>query len=108
MAPEQVRAQPVDHRSDIFSLGSVLFEMATGGPAFKRDTAAETMTAIPREAPPDRTDPRSRSARLAPGLERTLRHCLEKAPEERFQSARDLAYDLEALSGSTRSGASAA
>jgi serine/threonine protein kinase len=108
MSPEQVRGQPVDHRSDIFSLGSVLFEMATGGPAFKRDTAAETMTAILREDPLELPEPASRSARLAPGLERTLRHCLEKSPEERFQSARDLAYDLEALSGSTRSGASAA
>jgi Tol biopolymer transport system component len=108
MSPEQVRGQPLDHRSDIFSLGSVLFEMATGGPAFKRDTAAETMTAILREDPLDLPEPASRSARLAPGLERTLRHCLEKSPEERFQSARDLAYDLEALSGSTRSGAQAA
>jgi len=108
MSPEQVRGQTVDHRSDIFSLGSVLFEMATGGPAFKRDTAAETMTAILREDPLEMPEPASRSSRLVPGLERVLRHCLEKAPEERFQSARDLAFDLEALSGSTRSGAQAA
>jgi len=109
MSPEQVRGQTVDHRSDIFSLGAVLFEMATGTPAFERDTAAETMTAILREDPLEAPEPSgpaaSRSARLAPGLERTLRHCLEKSPDERFQSARDLAYDLEALSGSTRSGA---
>ena len=105
MSPEQVRGHAVDHRSDIFSLGSVLYEMATGAPAFKRETAAETMTAILRDDPLDMPEPASRSSRLAPGLERTLRHCLEKAPEQRFQSARDLAYDLEALSGSTRSGA---
>jgi Tol biopolymer transport system component len=104
MSPEQVRGQAVDHRSDIFSLGSVLFEMATGGAAFKRDTSAETMTAILRDDPLDAPEPASRSSRLTPGLERILRHCLEKAPEERFQSARDLAFDLEALSGSTRSG----
>lgn len=108
MSPEQVRGQPVDHRSDIFSLGSVLFEMATGVPPFKRETAAETMTAILREDPLELPEPASRSFRLAPVLERTLRHCLEKSPEERFQSARDLAFDLEALSGSTRSGAAAA
>jgi Tol biopolymer transport system component len=105
MSPEQVRGHAVDHRSDIFSLGSVLYEMATGSPAFKRETAAETMTAILRDDPLEMPEPASRSSRLAPGLERTLRHCLEKAPEQRFQSARDLAYDLEALSGSTRSGA---
>jgi Tol biopolymer transport system component len=108
MSPEQVRGQPVDHRSDIFSLGSVLFELATGGPAFKRDTSAETMTAILRDDPLDAPEPASRSSRLTPGLERILRHCLEKAPEERFQSARDLAFDLEALSGTTRSGTTAA
>ena len=108
MSPEQVRGQVVDHRSDIFSLGSVLFELATGAPAFKRDTAAETMTAILREDPLELPEPTSRSARLVPGLERVLRHCLEKAPEQRFQSARDLAFDLEAISGSTRSGAQAA
>ncbi len=107
MSPEQVRGQAADHRSDIFSLGSVLFEMATGEPAFKRGTAAETMTAILREDPLEMPEPASRSGRLQPALERVLRHCLEKAPEERFQSARDLAFDLESLSGSTRSGAQA-
>ena len=108
MSPEQVRGKTVDHRSDIFSLGAVLYEMVTGTPAFKRDTAAETMTAILRDDPldePERTS--SRSGQLAPGLERTLRHCLEKSPEERFQSARDLAFDLESLTGSSRSGGQA-
>jgi Tol biopolymer transport system component len=108
MSPGQVRGQAVDHRSDIFSLGSVLLEVVTGVPAFRRETAAETMTAILREDPIEAPDPAGRTVRLAPALERTLRHCLEKAPEERFQSARDLAFDLEALSGSTRSGAVAA
>jgi len=108
MSPEQVRGQPVDHRSDIFSLGSVLFELSTGAPAFKRDTSAETMTAILRDDPLEAPEPASRSSRITPGLERILRHCLEKAPEERFQSARDLAFDLEALSGSTQSGLASA
>ncbi len=108
MSPEQVRGQPVDHRSDIFSLGSVLFELSTGGPAFKRETSAETMTAILRDDPLEAPEPASRSSRITPGLERILRHCLEKAPEERFQSARDLAFDLEALSGSTQSGVASA
>jgi Tol biopolymer transport system component len=103
MSPEQVRGQPVDHRSDIFSLGAVLFEMATGERAFRRDTAAETMTAILREDPLPPMELSSSSSRFTPGLERVLRHCLEKSPDERFQSARDLAFDLEALSGSTRS-----
>ena len=101
MSPEQVRGKAVDHRSDIFSLGSVLYEMVTGERAFRRDTAAETMTAILREDPLEAAEPTSRSGRLPLGLERILRHCLEKNPEERFQSARDLAFDLEALSGST-------
>ena len=108
MSPEQVRGQPVDHRSDIFSLGSVLFELSTGAPAFKRDTSAETMTAILRDDPLEVPEPASRSSRITPGLERILRHCLEKAPEERFQSARDLAFDLEAFSGSTQSGVASA
>lgn len=101
MSPEQVRGLPVDCRTDIFSFGAVLYEMLTGVRAFRRDTAAETMTAIlneePPEAPPD--------GRQLPGaLERTIRHCLEKSPDLRFQSARDLAYDLEAATNVTSSG----
>ena len=98
MSPEQVRGQQADHRSDIFSLGCVLFEMATGRRAFQRDTPAETMTAILREdAPEAATD----SGAVSPALSQVIRHCLEKRPEERFQSARDLAFALTALTGTT-------
>ena len=93
MSPEQVRGDPADHRSDIFSLGCVLYEMLTGRRAFHEPTAAETMTAILKKDPVELTSPETD---LAPALERTLRHCLEKSPAERFQSARDLAFDLEA------------
>jgi len=105
MSPEQVRGEPVDARSDLFSLGSVLYEMLTGRRAFQRDTAAETLTAILRDDPPDlavaRTD-------LPPSLDRIVRHCLEKNRHERFQTARDVAFALESLSGSATSATSAA
>jgi Tol biopolymer transport system component len=107
MSPEQVRGKTVDHRSDIFSLGAVIYEMATGGRAFQRETPAETMSTILRDDPLDSADAASRSGRLTPGLDRILRHCLEKNPDERFQSARDLAFDLEALTGSHTSGRTA-
>jgi hypothetical protein len=97
MSPEQVRAQPVDHRSDIFSFGSVLYEMLSGRRAFRGDSAVETMSAILKEDPPDLSET-NRS--LPPALERIVSHCLEKNVEERFQSARDIAFDLEQLSGS--------
>ena len=95
MSPEQVRGLEVDHRSDIFSFGSIFFEMLSGKRAFTRDTAAETMTAILKEDPPELTQ---LNRNISPALERIARHCLEKNPEQRFQSARDLAFDLEALS----------
>jgi Tol biopolymer transport system component len=95
MSPEQVRGGMVDCRSDIFSFGAVLYEMLTGVRAFKRDTAAETMTAILNEDPPELS---LAGSAIAPALERTVRHCLEKVPEQRFQSARDLAFDLESFS----------
>lgn len=95
MSPEQVRGLEVDHRSDIFSFGSIFFEMLSGKRAFTRDTAAETMTAILKEDPPELTQ---LNRNISPALERIARHCLEKSPEQRFQSARDLAFDLEALS----------
>ncbi len=101
MSPEQVRSQATDARSDIFSFGAVLYEMLTGRRPFKRDTAAETMTAILKEDPPELL---SASGLLPAGLERIVRHCLEKQPAERFQSARDLAFDLEAAFGSGASG----
>jgi eukaryotic-like serine/threonine-protein kinase len=94
MSPEQVRGLPADHRSDIFSFGSILYEMVTGSRAFRGDSAAETMAAIAQKDPPELS---SASQPLAPALDRIVRHCLEKNPAERFQSARDLAFDLETV-----------
>lgn len=100
MAPEQVRGAPVDPRTDIFAFGAVLFEMISGRRAFQRETAAETMTAILKDDPPELNElPHP----VPPGLERIVRRCLEKQPEQRFQSAKDLAFALEALSGSATS-----
>jgi serine/threonine protein kinase len=98
MAPEQVRGAAVDSRTDIFAFGSVLYEMASGQRAFRRDTAAETMTAILKEDPPELG---AIAHPISPGLERIILRCLEKQPEQRFQSAKDLAFALEALSGTT-------
>jgi len=95
MSPEQVRGAAVDHRSDIFAFGAILFEMLSGQRAFKRDTAAETMTAILKEDPPELTE---MNRGISPALDRIVRHCLEKNPDQRFQSARDLAFNFEALS----------
>jgi Tol biopolymer transport system component len=94
MSPEQVKGSPADHRSDIFAFGSVLYEMLLGRRAFGGETAAEVMTAILREEPPALTKPD-----VPPGLEQVVRRCLEKRPDERFQSARDIAFALEAVSG---------
>jgi len=108
MSPEQVRGKPADHRSDIFSFGAILYEMISGKRAFHGETAADTMSAILKEEVPELSE----SARnLPPGLERIVHHCLEKHPGQRFQSAGDLAFDLEALSGlstTAKSGAQAA
>jgi Tol biopolymer transport system component len=95
MSPEQVRGEPADHRSDIFSFGCVLYEMLSGKRAFRGDTSVETMSAILKEEPGELSTP---DGPLPPALERIVRHCLEKNPEERFQSARDLAFDLESVS----------
>ena len=98
MSPEQVRGRQTDHLSDIFSFGAVLYEMATGRRAFQRDTGAETMTAILKEEPPEFSES---GVKVPPGLERLVAHCLEKSPQERFQSARDIAFDLQSLSSAT-------
>ena len=97
MAPEQIKGQSVDARADLFALGAVLYEMLTGQRAFQRDTTAETMTAILREDP---ADPGAVRAAISPAIDRIVRHCLEKNPKERFQTARDVAFALETLSGS--------
>jgi serine/threonine protein kinase len=98
MSPEQVRAAPVDHRSDIFSFGAVLYEMLSGRRAFQGDSAIETLNAILKEEPPELS---STNSNIAPGLERVVWHCLEKSPERRFQSATDVAFALESLTGVT-------
>jgi eukaryotic-like serine/threonine-protein kinase len=98
MAPEQVRGLGVDSRADIFAFGAVLYEMASGQRAFQRSTAAETMTAILKEDPPELSE---MTHPVSPGMERIVRRCLEKQPEQRFQSAKDLAFALEALSDTT-------
>ena len=96
MAPEQVRGKTADRRSDLFAFGTILYEMLSGQRAFRGDTAADTITAILSKEPPDLSQT---NRDVHPGLDRIVRHCLEKNPEERFESARDLAFDLEALSG---------
>jgi serine/threonine protein kinase len=94
MSPEQVRGQAGDARSDLFAFGAVLYEMISGKRAFHGETPADTMSAILHSDPPELIE----SNRLAsPAMERIVRHCLEKAPEQRFQSAHDLAFDLETL-----------
>jgi len=96
MSPEQVRGDAADQRSDIFSFGSILYEMLCGERAFKRNTGAETMTAILNEEPREFS---GKSLAVTPGLERIVRHCLEKQPGQRFQSAQDIAFALESVGG---------
>jgi len=91
MAPEQVRGSAVDERADIFSLGVILHEMVAGVAPFERETPIETLYAILKEEPP----PLVRQPELTDDLDHVIRHCLEKSPNARFQSARDLAFVLE-------------
>jgi len=94
MSPEQVGGREIDSRSDVFSLGCVLYEMVSGQRAFVRDSAIETMTAILHDEPPDLRD----SGKSVPAeLNRIVQHCLEKHPDQRFHSARDLAFALRAI-----------
>jgi Tol biopolymer transport system component len=94
MSPEQVRGEAVDGRSDVFALGVVLFELLSGHPPFSRATPADTMVAVLTDEPPDLS---GSIPPIGPGLERLVRRCLEKTPALRFQSARDVAFALEAV-----------
>src|SRR5580693_2498197 len=98
MAPEQLRGKSVDHRSDIFSVGAILYEMLTGRRAFRGETEVDTITAVLRENPPpiDREQ-----SSVPPSFQQIVRHCLEKEPEDRFQSARDLAFALDTLANAS-------
>ncbi len=101
MSPEQVKGFPVDHRSDIFSFGTILYELLSGKRAFKRETNAETMAAIMRDEPPEL----SQSGRnVSPPIERIVKHCLEKDRENRFQSARDIVFNLSEQFSPTATG----
>ena len=95
MSPEQVRGKPVDARSDLFSFGVILYEMLSGQRAFHGDSSADVLSAILREEPPELT---ATNRNIPPALQRIVRHCLEKNPQERFQSARDLAFQLADVS----------
>jgi serine/threonine protein kinase len=100
MSPEQLRAKPVDHRSDIFSFGAILYEMLSGARAFCGETEVDTMTAVLREEPKDAS---LDQASIPTGYRDIVKHALEKDPENRFQSAKDLAFALQTLSGSSSS-----
>ena len=105
MSPEQVRGEPGDHRSDLFSFGAVLYELVSGRRAFQRGTSVETMAAILREEAPELT---STASGVSHELTRIIQHCLEKNPAERFQSASDVAFALEALGAPSGSSPSTA
>ena len=98
MAPEQIRAQEVDQRTDIFSFGCVLYEMLSGQRAFQGATAADTMSAILTREPPPLSSAREH---ISPALERIVRRCLEKKPDDRFSSARDLGFALQTVAEAT-------
>jgi TolB-like protein/tetratricopeptide (TPR) repeat protein len=98
MSPEQVRGLPVDHRSDIFSFGTILYEMLSWKKAFKRDTASDTIAAILKEEPAELTES---GRNVLPALDHVVKHCLEKDRGRRFQSARDIEFALEETSSPT-------
>jgi serine/threonine protein kinase/Tol biopolymer transport system component len=98
MSPEQLRGKTVDHRSDIFSFGAILYEMMAGCRAFRGETEVDTMTAVLREEP---ASANLEQAKIPVGYQDIVRHCLEKDPENRFQSAKDLAFALQTISGSS-------
>src|SRR5437773_5256689 len=92
MAPEQVRGQAADHRSDIFSVGCILYELFSGHRAFSGESPADTLSAILHQEPPELT---RATPPVHPAIDHTIRHCLEKNPLERFQSAHDLVFQLD-------------
>src|ERR1700678_1028575 len=96
MSPEPVRGKPADARSDIFSFGAVVYEMLTGKRAFRGDTSADLMSAILNHEPPDLT---ATNTEISPTVDRIVHHCLEKDAQQRFQSAGDIAFQLNELSG---------
>jgi hypothetical protein len=103
MSPEQVRGEPADHRADIFAFGCVLYEMLSGIRPFRRDTPIASMNAVLSEEPPDLN---VNYPQVPVALERVLRRCLEKSPAQRFQSAADLGFAIEAVSASGTAAAS--
>src|SRR5215471_1767646 len=103
MSPEQVRGQEADHRADIFSFGVILYEMLSGRRTFAGESAIEVMNAILKEEPPELGET---NAKVSPALDKIVRHCLEKKPDRRFQSASDLGFALESLSTPTSSSGS--
>jgi serine/threonine protein kinase/dipeptidyl aminopeptidase/acylaminoacyl peptidase len=100
MSPEQLRGKPVDHRSDIFSLGAILYEMLSGSRAFHGETEVDTMMAVLNSTPRELTSAREN---LPVVFEQIIDRCVEKDPENRFQSARDLAFALSTIGASTAS-----
>ncbi len=95
MSPEQVRGKPADHRSDVFAFGAILYEMLSGKRAFHGDSPADTMSSILKDDPPEFSET---ARNVPPALQRIVNHCLEKSPGQRFQSASDVAFNLETLS----------
>jgi len=96
MSPEQLTGQAVDHRTDLFSLGAILYELLSGRKAFKKTTGAETIAAVLKEEPPDLAQ---LGRNVSPALDHIVRHCLEKDRDQRFQSARDVVFNLSEVSG---------
>ena len=96
MAPEQVRGQAVDQRADLFAFGAILYELLSGRRAFRGETTPDTMAAILNDEPPDLL---AAAPQVPPAAARIIERCLEKSPAARFQTARDLAFALESLSG---------